>query len=117
AYEITRRDWSSDVCSSDLIPHRRQGIEEHAGVAAAACFFDDADRQRAAGTEAAKIGTDVEALHLAGDLADVAQRNAAGDCLAAARDEDALVECGERGQLFVEVLEREIDADAPCVLA
>src|SRR5213075_3457759 len=26
AYEITRRDWSSDVCSSDLMPLRRPGF-------------------------------------------------------------------------------------------
>src|SRR3546814_10572814 len=33
AYELRISDWSSDVCSSDLVDHRRQRAVEQRGVA------------------------------------------------------------------------------------
>ena len=34
AYEIVSRDWSSDVCSSDLLPHREKGSIKTSAAAA-----------------------------------------------------------------------------------
>ena len=60
---------------------------------------------------AAKRGADVEALHLADLVVDAAEGDAAGDAIVIAGEEDQLVERVERGQLVIEILEREIDAE------
>ncbi len=65
---------------------------------------------------AAERGADVEAFHLADLVIDAAEGDAAGGILIIPRYQDLLVERIERGQLVIEVLEREIDAEGRCVL-
>ena len=69
AYEILRSDWSSDVCSSDLLQQLdgdvvRGAHEGHATVAGRAVDGDAGVHELAAGV--------VDVLHLVGDVAEVA---------------------------------------------
>ena len=65
---------------------------------------------------AAELGADVETFHLADLVIDAAEGDAAGGILFIPSDEDLFVERIERGQLVIEVLEREVDAEGVGVL-
>src|SRR5207253_2353767 len=97
--------------------HRRQRVEPHPLEAPRPRFFDDPHREQASEVPAAERGADVEALHLAdAALAERMQGYAAGRRIAVACEEDRVVVAGQRGQLRVEVLEREVDAERGRVL-
>jgi hypothetical protein len=55
-------------------------------------------------------GTDVEAFHLARRLIDGAEGHASGHFSVSRGDENGIVVARQRGELAVEILEREVDA-------
>src|SRR3546814_18506869 len=81
AYEMRISDWSSDVCSSDLVPIESKCAAEHhhsKGLAGALCMPDDAAFP---GAICAKLFhpldgcPDAEILRMARDLPDAALKN------------------------------------------
>src|SRR5213075_3332015 len=55
AYEITRRDWSSDVCSSDLLAGRRHGAVAAGRARAARAEASLRSEERRVGKECALL--------------------------------------------------------------
>ena len=97
--------------------HRRQRIEPHRRVAKLTRPADRRLHQRAPGARAARKRPDAEPFDLAGALLERPQRDAAGDLLAVARDEDRVVAVGQRGELALGVDEPTVLPEPAEVLA